>query len=97
MKADGGSIAFDVESNLEYDLEVGADWISQDVAQSTDKHLVFMVKANTSTVERATTIKLTGGELTRTVIITQKGTVEEKPDGPTTGGTEDFKEEQENW
>lgn len=191
LKAGGGLIAFDVESNLEYDIEVGDGWISQDAAKSTDKHLVFMVEENTSTEERATTIKLTGGEqtctvnvkqegradeqpddnpilnvsrtdfsvksegetisfsvesnveyhvtvqddwvkqitskalstddlsfivdantsseprqtavtisgggLTRTVIITQKGKVEEEPDGPTTGGTEDFKEEQENW
>lgn len=191
LKAGGGLITFDVESNLEYDIEVGDGWISQDAAKSTDKHLVFMVEENTSTEERATTIKLTGGEqtctvnvkqegradeqpddnpildvsrtdfsvksegetisfsvesnveyhvtvqddwvkqitskalstddlsfivdantsseprqtavtisgggLTRTVIITQKGKVEEEPDGPTTGGTEDFKEEQENW
>ncbi len=97
LKAEGGLIAFDVESNLKYDIDIDADWVSQDVVQSTDKHLVFTVGANPSTKERATVIKLTGGELACTVTVKQKGKVEEVPDGPTTGGTEDFKEEQENW
>ncbi|WP_106829578.1 BACON domain-containing protein [Parabacteroides pacaensis] len=80
LKADSGSLAFDVESNLEYDVEVGAGWISQDTVLSTNKHLVFTVKANTSTQERATTIQLTGGELVCIINVKQEGQEEEHPD-----------------
>lgn len=98
VKAEGETISFSVESNVEYHVTVQDDWVKQitSKALSTDD-LSFIVDANTSSEPRQTAVTISGGGLTRTVIITQKGKVEEEPDGPTTGGTEDFKEEQENW
>lgn len=98
VEASGGNFELNIQSNVEYTVHSSATWLRQAAGRTvTHKSVPFVVDANTSTESRQATITVSGGGLTRTVIITQKGKVEEKPDGPTTGGTEDFKEEQENW
>lgn len=99
VEPQGVDFELKVESNIEYTIKSSAAWVKHKMSQQTgaDKREIFTVDANTSTEPRQATITIAGGGLTRTVPVKQKGKEEEVPDGPTTGGTEDFKEEQENW
>lgn len=95
IAADGGSISFDVESNVEYKVQPSADWILKDKEHCTGNHWVFLVRSNESTDARKSTIVLQGGGLVCTVNVEQSGKV--SPDTPTQGTTEDFNNEPEDW
>ena len=97
VEALGGNFDLNIQSNVKYAIQANESWIRPMAGKTTLEKRSFTVDSNASTEERQGTITISGGGLTRNVTVKQKGKVEEKPDGPTTGNTEDFEEEQENW
>ena len=71
VAAAGGSVTVTVESNVEYETVIGADWV-------TGKVPTFTVAANPSTAERSTTVTFKYEDITKSVTITQAG----KPEDP---------------
>ena len=71
VAAAGGTVTIEVQSNVEYETECGAEWV-------TGSAPTFTVAENTDTKERSTTITFTYENITKTVTITQAG----KPEDP---------------
>ena len=74
--AEGGTINVDVESNVEYEVSVNADWI-----ESKGKNMgieVFEVSANGSENDRSATVTFSYGSISKTIAISQNGKEKEE-------------------
>ena len=74
VNSKGGNIEIEVGHNVEFDIEISTDWITQVQTRGfvTDK-LVFTIAPNTTLVSRRGTIKFTSkdGTITQTITIDQ--------------------------
>ena len=71
VPAAGGSVNVAVTSNVEYTIELGAEWLSK--AGSTSGHEAFNVAANEGAEDRSATITFKYGDLSKTVTVSQSG------------------------
>ena len=74
--AEGGTINVEVESNVEYEVSVNADWI-----ESKGKNMgieVFEVGANGSESDRSATVTFSYGSISKTIAISQNGKQKEE-------------------
>ena len=69
VPAEGGQFSVEVASNVEYETELGAEWITGSVP-------TFTVAQNESYEERSTTITFKYGEIVKTVTVTQQAAIE---------------------
>ena len=73
VPADGETIEVIVRSNVEYKVEVSAEWISQVVTKTvTEDHLSFSVAANEKEEARSATISVSYSDMAFTVTVNQR-------------------------
>ena len=74
ISAQGGTLDFEVNSNVDYTIDTSVDWIKQFNSRTLNsKNLHFIIDENIIGVEREGAIIITYGELKQTVIIRQEG------------------------
>ncbi len=74
VDASGATIEVIVRSNVSYDIDISADWISRAVTKAvSEDRLSFSVAPNESERERSATIVISSGDLAFTVAVNQKG------------------------
>ncbi len=88
VEAEGGTLDFTVSSNVDFTVNISADWIAQTNTKALqDSELHFSIAENPSTEMREASIMLSDGELNQTVLVTQKAkqkeTTVEEIDGVT--------------
>lgn len=64
------SVDITVRTNLLFEVEVGADWITYTIAESGDR-VVFAIAENTTAEPRTAEVVIRAGELSATVVIEQ--------------------------
>ncbi len=74
--AEGGTLSFEVQTNVDFEVSVDADWITMaDTRALHTEKLSFNVAANDTYDERTTTITIKGLDIKQTVNIVQHGLV----------------------
>ena len=70
---EGGPVTIPVQSNVEYSVETGADWLSVVSSKALGSHTITLeAEGNFEAAERSATVTIAGGGLTRTVTINQQ-------------------------
>ena len=70
---EGGSFSVDVEHNVDYTVQISADWISQVQTRAVKTQtLNFAIAENTTYDDRSATITISGSGITETITVTQK-------------------------
>ena len=73
---DSGSTTFAVESNTSWRVNVNADWLTVNPTSGNNNDtLIATYTENTATIQRLGMITVTGGGITRTVTVTQSGSL----------------------
>lgn len=80
VKAKGGSLCFDVTSNVDFDVKISSSWIAQSQRSRNivKKSLCFQVENNPSLEERRATLTLEGGEAKQVITVIQEGQTEKE-------------------
>lgn len=78
VDANGGNLEFDVNTNVEFTVEIADSWIKQQTESRglVTKPLYFVVEANTDSEKREGTINIISGDLKQTVKVVQNSVVE---------------------
>jgi len=71
VPAAGGSVNVAITSNVEYTIELGAEWLTK--GGSTSGHEAFNVAANEGADNRTATITFKYGDISKTVTVSQNG------------------------
>ena len=74
MEAEGGTIEIKVDANVEYTVTTSDNWVKQITTRTlSTETLRFTITANESENQRAGSITLTGGDITKIIAIRQAG------------------------
>ncbi|MBR3793960.1 MAG: hypothetical protein IKK27_08540 [Alistipes sp.] len=74
---DGGALDFEIQTNVDVTVNTSATWIKQVTTRALEsKMLFFDIAANSAEEDREGKITISGGDVTQTVTIKQKGTSE---------------------
>ena len=76
IDAKGGTLTFEVQTNVDFETSVDADWIAKaDTRALHSEKLSFNIKANDTYEDRSATIAITGNGVTQKVFVLQHGLV----------------------
>ena len=76
IEAKGGSLEFEVQTNVDFETSVDANWITKaDTRALHSEKLSFNIKANDTYEDRSATITITGMGITQKVSVIQHGLV----------------------
>lgn len=92
----GGEVTLKFTSATNWTLTVNTDWVKTQAStgKGGEQAVLLTVLPNETPDERQAIVTVQSGNVKRTMTIRQEG---KESDDAITGGTEDFKEEQENW
>ncbi len=78
VDAEGSTLEFTVSANVDFDIDISADWIYQSTSSRAleDVPLSFVVDANTGDDSREATITFTSGSISQSVKVIQSGRVD---------------------
>lgn len=91
--ASGGEKTINVSHNVDFTAEASDSWLKVYVKVDV---IYVTAEQNASTTSRAGSVTVSGGGITRTVAVKQQG-AEPKPAPDTTGNTEDFNQDAQDW
>ena len=71
--SEGGTFEVEVQHNVEYEVNISADWIAHiETRAVTSSTLKFSVAENTTSEKRSATISISGGDITEIITVYQR-------------------------